>query len=81
MHLEAEAVEAVGKAKVESQPQKVATAFPIEASRVNLNWISIPINSAEAATEVIALKNSRSADPVRLVMQIRDCAEVRIVVF
>ena len=60
-----------------AQPQKVATAsaFPIEASRVNLNWISIPINSAEAKTEVIALKNSKSA-LVRVVMQIKDCSEV-----
>ena len=61
-----------------AQPQKVATAsaaFPIEASRVNLNWISIPINSAAAKTEVIALKNSKSA-LVRVVMQIKDCSEV-----
>ena len=54
-----------------SQPQKVATAFPIEANRVNLNWISIPINSG-AKTEFIALKNAANANPVRVVMQIKD---------
>ena len=60
-----------------SQPQKVATAFPIEANRVNLNWISIPINSA-AKTEFIALKNAANANPVRVVMQIKQDCEAEV---
>ena len=60
-----------------SQPQKVATDFPIEANRVNLNWISIPINSA-AKTEFIALKNAANANPVRVVMQIKQDCEAEV---